>query len=163
MKQTSLRIVVGSWLSLFLVASMERCVTAPPMATAARTEATAPNDLATPLAVVLDSVDPDHKAILVAGAGLSGAARAGAVASGRAVIDSDAVPQTADVSLPAGYLRVDSVTLAGDEAHVRLWRGPIPKAKGGVALLDCGTGLRFELKRASDGTWTISSRGMSVC
>lgn len=163
MKQASFRPVVGGWLSFFLLAGLLRCATTPSTAPRPTAEATAPNDLAAPLAVALDSADPEHKAVLVAGTDLSAAARAAAALSGRSLIDPGAVPQTEAATLPVGYLRIDSVTGTSDEVRIRLWKGPIPAAKPGVLLLDCGTGLSFQLKRASDGAWTISSRGITVC
>jgi hypothetical protein len=163
MKEASLRPAIGSLLSLFVLASLLRCVTTASTTPRHPAEAAAPNDLAAPLAVALDFVDRDHKATLVAAPGLGAAARAAAVASRRTVIDPDAVTQTAEDSLPPGYLRLDSVTVAGDEARVQLWSGPIVRPKPGEMLLSCGTGLRFQLKRETDGTWTISSRGITVC
>lgn len=140
-----------------------RCVDVASQAQATKSEEASANDLAAILALALNSTDPDHKAVLVAGAGLSKATRAAAASTGRAIIDLEAVPQSAEATLPAGYLRIDSVTLSGGEGSVRVWRGPIPKAKPGLILLDCGTGLAFQLKRSSDGIWTISSRGISQC
>jgi hypothetical protein len=163
MKGAYVRSAVCSLLSLVLLANALRCVTAASTAPAATTEATASNDLAVAIAVALDAADPEQKAVLVAGPGLSAAARAAAGSTGRSILDSDAVPQTAEATFPAGYLRIDSATLSGDEARVRLWKGPIPKAKPGVLLMDCGTGLNFQLKRGSGGIWTISSRGITLC
>jgi hypothetical protein len=163
MKGAYVRSAVCSLLSLVLLAGLLRCVTTASTAPAATTEATGPNDLAAAIAVALDSADPEHKAVLVASPGLSAAARAAAASAGRSILDPDAVPQTAEATFPAGYLRIDSATLSGDEARVRLWKGPIPKAKPGVVLMDCGTGLSFQLKRGSGGIWTISSRGITLC
>jgi arylsulfatase A-like enzyme len=140
-----------------------RCVAPPPKEKGATTAASESNGLAAALAVALDAADPDHKAVIVAGEKLSPDARAATASAGRPTIDLKSVPQTSEASLPAGYLRIDSATLSGDEVSVRLWKGPIPKAKPGVILMDCGTGISFQLKRGSDGTWTIASRGISQC
>lgn len=154
-----------SLLCLFLVTApfALRCGAITAQGKVAGTGAAAAKGMASALAVAVAAADPDHRATLVAGAALTGAARAAAASAGRKIIDLQAVPQTADVSMPAGYLRIDSATSSGEEITVKLWRGPIPKAKPGILLLDCGTGLTFTLKRAGDGVWKIVSRGVSQC
>ncbi|MEO6259939.1 MAG: HAD family acid phosphatase [Thermoanaerobaculia bacterium] len=99
---------------------------------------------------------------LVAGAHLCPEARE-AAAPVRAIIEADQVPQSATESLPAGFARLDRLELSGDSARITLWYGPVPKALKGQVLLNCGTGYTLELQRGSDGAWTVSSRGVSVC
>jgi hypothetical protein len=164
MKRAYLQTALCSLICLsLLTVPIARCAAVASRGTGAATKVAKSDALATALPIALDSVDPDHKAILVAGAALSEPARRAAASGGRRLIDLADVPQTAEATFPAGYLRIDSATLSGDEARVRLWKGPIPKAKPGVVLMDCGTGLSFQLKRGSGGIWTISSRGITLC
>jgi hypothetical protein len=163
MKRACLQMTICGLICLgFLMAPIARCSAVASRAAGA-TQVAASDPLATALSVALDSVDPDHKAILVAGAALSEPARRAAASAGRRIIDRADVPQTSVAMMPGGYLRIDSATISGDEVRVRLWKGPIPKGKPGALLMDCGTGLTYQLKRGLDGTWTITSRGISQC
>jgi hypothetical protein len=66
-------------------------------------------------------------------------------------------------TLPAGYARLDTLTIDGDTAQVRIWTGPIPQPQPGVVLLDCGTGHGFTLKKNDYGEWILTGRSVIVC
>ncbi|HEY3054662.1 MAG TPA: alkaline phosphatase family protein [Thermoanaerobaculia bacterium] len=105
------------------------------------------------LQMALQQLDPSGKQSLVAGEKLSGQAR-GAAAKLRTVVTRS--------DLPVGFIRVDSVEVAGDRATVRLWTGPIPKPSPGEISMDCGTGHTYNFSR-SDGDWHLDSMGIVKC
>src|SRR5476649_2760700 len=103
MKRACLQMTICSLICLaFLTAPIARCSAVASRAAGA-TQVAASDGLATALSVALDSVDPDHKAILVAGAALSEPARRAAASGVRRIIDLVEVPQTSEAKLPGGY------------------------------------------------------------
>jgi hypothetical protein len=73
------------------------------------------------------------------------------------------LPNGEEESLPRGYLRLDTVDVHGDQANLAFWTGPVPKAKPGTVLLDCGTGYTYQLTRGAGGKWKVANAGMSQC
>lgn len=133
-------------------------IVALPLVSSERTSASA--DLENTLATALRELPAFD--VLVAGKQLDSVAREAAAAV-RRTIALDAVPQTASASLPAGYARLDRLDVQGDTAHVTIWYGTVPKVSKGTLSLDCGTGHSLELRRSANGTWQVTSRGVSQC
>lgn len=72
-------------------------------------------------------------------------------------------PQTRK-TLPQGTLALQSVTIDGEKATVTVWRGPIPQARPGELLLDCGQGTIYTFLQGPNGTWVLQpGMGMIVC
>ncbi len=83
----------------------------------------------------------------------------------RMTVHASEVPQTEREQLPAGYARLDRLTVEGNSATVTLWLGPIPKPRDepGVIQMSCGTGYTWTLQRDGNGVWRVVSRGVAVC
>jgi hypothetical protein len=128
--------------------------------TACSTTAAAPSPLRDVLALALQSVPATET--IVAGAQLSKEAREAAAAL-RPVVEMKDVPQTAEATLPAGYVELRRAEVHGDTASVTFWRGPVPKPRPGVMLLSCGTGTTLLFKRDASGAWQPNGMSVSVC
>ncbi len=120
------------------------------------------DDLKTVLVIALDEVEkPGTKATIILGDGVGAPARAATTALRKTVDRNHATEE--QLTLPAGYVRLDIADIAADKATVRIWSGPIRTAMPGEALLDCGRGQTFVFERNASGKWVIKSRGMAVC
>ncbi|MCU1349307.1 MAG: putative protein of the superfamily, partial [Acidobacteria bacterium] len=71
-------------------------------------------------------------------------------------------PQSDEVLLPADYVRLDALDIAGDRATVKLWSGPIVKPKPGELSMSCGTGYTLYFERRN-GAWVQTSMGVAMC
>ncbi|MBK5259341.1 MAG: alkaline phosphatase family protein [Thermoanaerobaculia bacterium] len=112
------------------------------------------NELSDVIAVALRQINAPADVKLVAGRDLGRAARMAAASLGPLVESSD---------LPEGHVRIDRAEVSGNKAAVNIWTGPIPKAKPGEILLDCGKGHMFQLEKNTDGRWVVTGIGVSVC
>jgi hypothetical protein len=85
-----------------------------------------------------------------------------ALARSLTVVSEADVPQTDRESLPAGYARLQSIDIDGNQGTLRLQVGPIPKAAPGEISLACGTTYSFALHRIN-GHWHAMVSGVAVC
>ena len=143
----------GSWERSLLgnTTGMSDCQQFDLKKTKVRTSTTPLSDLRAILGDALRNVSSSDK--LVAGESLTADARAAAAAI-RSIIGHAEAPE----GLPAGYVELRRVEIAGNDARVTLWRGPIPKAKPGEVLLSCGTGTTYTYRRDAGGWWKRTER-----
>jgi hypothetical protein len=57
---------------------------------------------------------------------------------------------------------IDRLEVSGDTASFAPLLGPVPKAKKGEILLDCGTRYSFQQTKEA-GVWTIGLMSVAVC
>lgn len=85
-----------------------------------------------------------------------------AVAQLRSTKPRSEVAETDAASFPAGHLLLQTLEVNGDSASVSALLGPVPKAKPGEILLDCGTRYSFTMTRAG-GVWKVGAMSIAVC
>ena len=107
----------------------------------------------------LAQADPQGKAKVAVSADLNEGARL-ALAGVRTI---SAIPSNGEYTLPPDFVRFDEVTVSGNEATVRVWRGPVAKPKPGELSLNCGTGYTFRLAKDAEGNWAIVNVGVAMC
>ena len=73
------------------------------------------------------------------------------------LVDATAV-ESKDFIVPAGVLRVDTVSAENGLALIDVWSGPAPRG----AALGCGKGHKVRLKSAAGG-WMLVEHSMTMC
>lgn len=118
-------------------------------------------DLRAAAIAALDQLDPQKKLVVVLPAATPAELRA-ALSGVRRTIEERDVVETESASFPAGHLRLERLEVSGDTASVAALLGPVPKAKEGEILLDCGTRYSFTMTREG-GAWKVGMMSVAVC
>ncbi len=106
--------------------------------------------------------------VLVLTPNLSKPLREAALALHRPTVEESELPDRTHFVIPAGYLRLDSLTIQGDSALFLGLAGPVP-APDPVPLIiqprvgGCGSGYEIQLNRNSSGIWVPTRTGIHLC
>lgn len=118
-------------------------------------------DLLAAARAALEQIDPKAELIVVLPESASPSLRR-VVSALRSTIDESEVAETEGASFPARHLRIDRLEVSGDTASFAALLGPVPKAKAGEILLDCGTRYSFQLTKEA-GAWKVGLMSVAVC